>query len=135
MQLRDQVFLSHTGADRQLGSVSLTSAIYQELKQQQLAAFYDTHTLQQGDLWRDKIQRCVRSSKVLVVVLSPSYFDRCVCCACISRQRVSRWMHSLLLLLPVCSCCDTSSENHWCTDATGQGSLLHVLLSLVIHLA
>lgn len=80
MRLRDQAFLSHAGGDSLLGSVGLTSTLYRELRDnRKLLAFYDVHSIQAGDPWRKSVELGVRSSKVVVVVLTPKYFSRCDC--------------------------------------------------------
>lgn len=78
--LRDQAFLSHTGADRPIGSVPIVQALYTELQERRrVPAFYDTHSIEPGAAWRDKIDRCARGSRVFVAVLSPMYFERYWC--------------------------------------------------------
>jgi hypothetical protein len=54
----------------------LVSALHRELVDRRVACFFDAESLKPGVRWKDIIRKWVVNSKVVVVILSPSYPKR-----------------------------------------------------------
>jgi hypothetical protein len=76
---RHQAFLSHTGQDKDKGTVSLVQAIKQRLQDQRIPAFFDARVLRPSAPFAPCLELGLVASKVFVVVVSPNYFTRFWC--------------------------------------------------------
>ena len=66
------VFVSHSSQDK----ISFVNDLVKEIKSLGISVFYDTDVIGWGDNLKEKIDCGLKSCKLAVIVISPSYFDR-----------------------------------------------------------
>jgi TIR domain len=76
-----QAFLSHTGQDNDNGhnAANFTKHVAASLRRDGIQRFLDCDSLKLGADWSDDITDNAQHSRVMVAVLSPSYFERYWC--------------------------------------------------------
>jgi len=93
------VFVSQTGQDEP----SMVFASYLcdvLLKEHCIVAFFDARSLQTGEAWENRIERCVQGCQVFVCVLSPSFFRSFWC-----MHELDLAFRSERKIIPVCYSC------------------------------
>lgn len=68
------MFISHTGKDEKGGEFA--EALYHQLRQCRIAAFFDKYSLHEGEVWQPRITDAARRCRVFVAVISPTYVKR-----------------------------------------------------------
>jgi hypothetical protein len=68
------VFISHTGADER--AATLAASLQSKLFGQQIVAFYDRRTLQEGHAWRNRICHAAMCCKVFIAIISEKYLRK-----------------------------------------------------------